>query len=130
MKKIFYLILVIAALFVAIPAFATNTGPPGNILVASMPCFSSLDAANFDTVRYEGQNQFNGFAQIESAYNFGNSLSLKNIAVHIGKSTMLAGLMSCKDNALVSYLRASKYMISFDLRDRKQPMPMDETYFA
>ena len=129
--------MVIAALFVAIPAFATNTGPPGNILVASMPCFSSLDAANFggivlniDTVRYEGQNQFNGFAQIESAYNFGNSLSLKNIAVHIGKSTMLAGLMSCKDNALVSYLRASKYMISFDLRDRKQPMPMDETYFA
>lgn len=131
MKKIFFLFFVIAAFLVAIPVFAKSTGPPG-VTIASEPAVVNMVASmekNIETAAVSNGSAVYQFteAKTDSEYNYERTIAeFYPIATRI----TLAGLMSCAIVALVSYLMSTARKIYFDLRDRKEPMPMDQTAFA
>ena len=134
MKKIFFLFVVIAAFLVAIPAFAENTGPPSIALSVDYENYSTkaLDVVGpvaaipmVSVVEYATESN----PVMTSANTVDSALSSKYHTEYVVKSIALAALMSCAIVALVSYLKTARHDI-FDLRDRKHPMPMDQTSFA
>lgn len=126
--------MVIAAFLVAIPTFVENTGPPEIALSVDNENYSAKDRIYVGPVAAIPMVSVAEYATesnpvMTSANTVDSALSSKYHTEYVVKSITLAALMSCAIVALVSYLKTACHDI-FDLRDRKQPMPMDQTSFA
>lgn len=110
----------------AIPVVATNTGPPDVVL--------SVDYQ--ENIAIARERPFSGVIAFEAADNsasitvtsFYKLLSefVAKYRLKYAEKITLAALISCTLLALVSYLSSARYDV-FDMRDRKQPLPMDQT---